>query len=226
MPPHLQVKLLHVLEDRCVQPLGSERTIPIDVRIMAATNKNLEEEVEAKRFRQDLYYRLNVISLTLPPLRERREDIAELGQSYVDYFRVLLKGDVKSISEDALAALIRYRWPGNLRELINAIERAVIMTVSEEIQVEDLPLTIQEFAPLKMKPIPAALVASPDDTWLDQTWSQVRRQILEEAELRYLAGILRMTHGRIGETAQRAGMDPRSVRDKMRRYKLKKEDFK
>lgn len=106
--------------------LGSD--LPIDVRIMAATNRNLEAEVKAGRFREDLYFRLNVISLTLPSLRERREDIEELAQSYLEHFRVRMKCDVKTISPDAVSALMRYVWPGNLREFINAIERAVIMT--------------------------------------------------------------------------------------------------
>jgi transcriptional regulator with GAF, ATPase, and Fis domain len=127
LPPHLQVKLLRVLEERRIQPLGSERPIAVDVRVLAATNRDLEIEVGEKRFRTDLFYRLNVVSLTLPPLRERREDIPELLQSYIDHFRARLPSDVATVHPDALEALTAYDWPGNVRELINVVERAVLM---------------------------------------------------------------------------------------------------
>jgi len=226
MPLHIQVKLLNVLEDRVIQPLGSEKTVSIDVRIMAATSKNLEVEAEANRFRSDLYYRLNVISLTLPSLADRTEDIPELAQSYVDHFRAKMGCHVMGVRPDALRALTRYPWPGNLREFINSIERAVIMTVEDEIRVDDLPLRVQEFAPLEAPLLPVAEIAAADDGWLDESWSHVRRRVLDEAEVRYLTGLLNATGGRIGETARRAGMDPRSIREKMKRYGLQKEDFK
>ena len=225
LPLHLQVKLLRVLEDRTVQPLGSEAPIKVDTRIIAATNKDLPAEIEKKRFRPDLFYRLNVVSLTLPPLRERREDIPELARSYVDHFRIKMGGDVAEISPEAMEALLRHPWPGNLRELINAIERAVIMTSGQQIRVEDLPLEVQEVAPPICQDLEPAKVDDPDPAWLDRAWSEVRRRVLEETELRYLTGILRETQGRIGETAKRAGMDPRSLHEKMRKYGLKKEAF-
>ena len=225
LPLHLQVKLLRVLEDRTVHPLGSETSIKVDTRIIAATNKDLPAEIERKRFRSDLFYRLNVVSLTLPPLRERREDIPELARSYVDHFRIKTGGEATEISSEAMEALLRHPWPGNLRELINAIERAVIMTSAQEIQVEDLPLEVQEVAPPVSKDMEAAKLDDPDPAWLDRAWSEVRRQVLEETELRYITGILRETQGRVGETAKRAGMDPRSLHEKMRKYGLKKEAF-
>ncbi len=225
LPLHLQVKLLRVLEDRTVQPLGSESPIKVDTRIIAATNKDLPAEVEQKRFRSDLFYRLNVVSLTLPPLRERKEDIAELARSYVDHFRTRTGGDARDIAPEAMEALLRHPWPGNLRELINAIERAVIMTSAEEIRVEDLPLEIQEVAPPISKELDAGKLDDPDPTWLHRAWSEVRREVLEQTELRYLTGVLSATQGRVGEAAKRAGMDPRSLHQKMRKYELRKEDF-
>ncbi len=225
LPFHLQVKLLQALEDRRVQPLGSESTIEVDVRLIAASNRDLSLEVAEKRFRSDLYYRLNVVSLLLPPLRERREDVPEVAQSYVEHFRVRIAGDVKGISSEAMQALVAYPWPGNVRELSNAIERAVIMSTAEEILVEDLPLEVQELAPRVLGKLTADAARDADPDWLGKPWAEVRREVLEEAELRYLTGILSETHGQVGEAAKRAGMDPRSLHQKMKRYGLRKEAY-
>jgi DNA-binding NtrC family response regulator len=229
LPLPLQVKLLRVLEDRCVQPVGSERSIRLDVRIMAASNRDLSVEVEEGRFRRDLYYRLNVVSLTLPPLRERREDIPELLQSYVEHFRETLNSHVTGAAPGVLEVLTRYAWPGNVREFINAIERAAILCDGAEIQVTDLPLDIQgavvaeswETARLDA----GQVLPHVDTDWLDRPWSEVRARILEETERRYLAGLLEACAGRINETAERSGLDPRSLYDKMKRHGLRKEDF-
>lgn len=225
LPLHLQTKLLRVIEDRTVRPLGSEKTIAVDVRLLAATNRDLELEVKEQRFREDLYYRLNVITLRLPSLTERRQDIAEIAQSYVEHYRTLTGSDVKGVSSDAQRALLAYHWPGNIREVSNAIERAVIMATGAEIQVVDLPITIQEFAPA-LSPTPAPDdIKRADTDWLNRPWTEVRRQVLEEAELRYLSSLLRETAGRVGETAKRAGMDPRSLHQKLKKYGLRKESF-
>ena len=127
MPLHLQVRLLRVLEDHRVQRVGGERPIKVDVRVMAATNRDLEAETKARRFRPDLYYRLAVVTLTVPSLRERREDIPPLVRHYLDYFRALLGRPVTGVTDAALDALVAYEWPGNVRELINVLERAVLL---------------------------------------------------------------------------------------------------
>jgi transcriptional regulator with GAF, ATPase, and Fis domain len=229
LPLHLQVKLLRVLEERRIQPLGSERPIAVDVRVIAATNRDLEIEVREKRFRADLFYRLNVVSLTLPPLRERSEDVPELVESYLNLYRARLRSDVIGVDSDALAALAGYDWPGNVRELINAIERAVLMTGGPRISLVDLPDSIRRFAPGPQAPDgDGGLVVfgtQGDESWSDRPWREVRRQVLEEAERRYLAEVLALSAGRIGEAARRAGMAPRSLFEKMRRYGLRKEDF-
>jgi len=225
IPPHLQVKLLGVLEDRKVTPVGSERSLPIDIRLIAATNRDLPAEVEEGRFRSDLFYRLNVVNLTLPPLRDRTEDIPEIAQSYVDHFRARMGSDVERMSVPAQRALLRHPWPGNVRELANAVERAVIMAVGAEIELEDLPTDLQELGPERPSSIDAHATAEPDPAWLDRTWTEVRRSVIEEAEMRYLRGLLAASQGRVGETAKRAGMDPRSLHQKMRKYGLRKEDF-
>jgi transcriptional regulator with GAF, ATPase, and Fis domain len=142
--PALQVKLLRVLQEREFERLGGNRPISVDIRLIAATNKDLKEAVKAGTFRQDLYYRLNVVSLMMPALRERREDIAMLA----DYFVVKSSGRCKlkpkAISPEAMACLVNYDWPGNVRELENAIERALVLTTSDVIGPEDLPESILE----------------------------------------------------------------------------------
>ena len=139
LAPALQVKLLRVLQEREFERLGGSRPISIDIRLIAATNKDLAEAVKARNFREDLYYRLNVVSLVLPSLRERREDIPILAEYFVAKFAARCKVKAKKISSEAMAGLMNYTWPGNVRELENAIERALVLGVSDSIQPEDLP---------------------------------------------------------------------------------------
>jgi transcriptional regulator with GAF, ATPase, and Fis domain len=144
LAPSLQVKLLRVLQEREFERLGGSRPIAVDIRLIAATNKDLAEAVKARTFREDLYYRLNVVSLVVPPLRERPEDIAILAEYFVSKFAVKCKVKAKRISPEAVARLINYDWPGNVRELENAIERALVLGASDAIQPEDLPESVLE----------------------------------------------------------------------------------
>ena len=144
MAPSLQAKLLRVLQDQIVERIGARRGIPIDVRVIAATNRDLVQAIREGTFREDLYYRLNVVSLTLPPLRERRDDLALLSAYFVRQHAVRCKRVVKGISLEARALLMAYDWPGNVRELSNAIERAVVLGSTEMILPEDLPETLLE----------------------------------------------------------------------------------
>jgi len=137
--PSPQAMLLRVLQTREFQRLGGTRTLRVDIRIIAATNQNLEEAVQHKNFREDLYYRLNVVSLTMPPLRERREDIPLLADHFIQFFSRKNKRLVKALSPEASNLLLRYGWPGNVRELENAIEYAVVFGATDEILPEDLP---------------------------------------------------------------------------------------
>jgi DNA-binding NtrC family response regulator len=139
LPPELQVKLLRVLQEMQVRPVGSTKAFPVDVRVIAATNRNLEAEMTSGRFRQDLYYRLNVIRINLPPLRERREDIPALVNHFIRRFNKRFRRDVRGITPDALNALAAYDYPGNVRELENLIERAFAMGAREQITLADLP---------------------------------------------------------------------------------------
>jgi len=230
MPKHLQVKLLTVLQTREIQRVGAETSVAIDVRVIAASNRDLAVEVDEGNFRRDLYYRLSVVSLTIPPLRERHEDIPALAEGLLNHFRAEIPSRVTRVSKQATAALCRYDWPGNVRELMNVIERAMLLSDYEEISLGDLPASIsgsqttsdQEF------PTPEAIE---DETlrvpsqWLMQPLRDARQMLLAEFERAYIAGLLEATGGKVGETADRAGIRPRSLFEKMKRLGLRKEDF-
>jgi len=146
LSPELQVKLLRVLQEREVERVGEGRPIKIDVRVIAATNLDLQEEVRKENFREDLYYRLNVVSIYLPPLRNRREDIPKLVDFFLTRYNQINGRKLKYISKDVMSTLLRYNWPGNVRELENAIERAVVLSRDEYFTEDLLPLSLRTFA--------------------------------------------------------------------------------
>jgi len=228
-PPHIQVKLLRVLQDHTIQRLGSEKSLEVDVRLMAATNRDPAEEIAAGRLRSDLYYRLGVVVLRVPPLRERREDIELLARSYLERFRTRLVRDVKGIDAQAVAALMGYAWPGNVRELINVMERAVLLCTGPEITVADLPDEIGRGTQAGAPPATAPAVArAPRWVATDggfRPLHEVRAEALAAVECDYLKDVLRASGGRVGEAARRAGLNPRALYDRMRRYGLRKEAF-
>jgi two-component system response regulator AtoC len=141
LPLHLQVKLLRVLQENEIRPVGSSKTYPIDVRVIAATAKDLSKQVAAGHFREDLFYRLNVMALTLPPLRERAQDIPLLCDFFIEKHNANLGKKISSIATDALDTLIRYEWPGNIRELENTIERAMVLSEEDIIQKPMIPFS-------------------------------------------------------------------------------------
>jgi two-component system response regulator AtoC len=139
LPITLQVKLLRVLQEEEVRPLGESKTRPVDVRVIAATARDLETEVQEGRFREDLFYRLNVVRLRVPPLRERPKDVPLLLDHFIARFRHTLGKPVRSVTDDALERLVKYPWPGNVRELENVIERAMILCDGERVTLRELP---------------------------------------------------------------------------------------
>ena len=152
MPLNLQAKLLRVLQEHEFERLGSTHTRHVDVRVVAATNQNLAGMVAEKQFRADLYYRLNVFPIALPPLRQRRTDIPVLVAHFVQRFATRMSKEISKISQDALEALMHYPWPGNIRELQNYVERAVILTKGDVLQMSELPtLVAEELEPLTLK---------------------------------------------------------------------------
>ena len=226
MPYHLQVKLLRALQEHEIQRVGGECAILVDVRVMAATNRDLAAEVEAGRFRKDLYYRLGVVTLTIPPLRERREDIPALIDSYLDYLCPRIGRPGIGITDEARQALCLYSWPGNVRELINVLERAILLGSGDAVASDDLPQSISRLSPPAGEPGDLAR-AGPAlrRGWIEEPLREVRRRVVGDFERAYLAEMLRATEGRVGEAARRAGIDPRSLYGKMKRCGLCKEDF-
>jgi Nif-specific regulatory protein len=176
MAPLLQVKLLRVLQEREFERVGGTRSISVDIRLIAATNRELEEAVKAGTFRQDLYYRLNVVSLEMPPLRERREDIPMLAEYFVQKYTKKFKVRAKRIAPETLACLVNHEWPGNVRELENAMERALVLSVSEELQPEDLPESFLEKDP------PAGVAAAKYHTAVKDLKKQLILNALDEAK--------------------------------------------
>jgi transcriptional regulator with GAF, ATPase, and Fis domain len=155
-----QVKLLRVLQERCFEPVGSDKTVHVDVRLVAATNRNLEEMIAAGQFRADLFYRLNVVALTLPPLRERQDDLAELVFFFLSRAAKKSKKQIRQIDPDALAALEAHSWPGNIRELENNIERAVVLADSDIVTLADLPPELRQPTGLSQTTVAPARLAS------------------------------------------------------------------
>ena len=225
MELHLQVKLLHVLQDYEIAPVGGEKKIPVDVRVIAATNRNIQDEIEQKRVREDLYYRLAVIALTVPPLRDRKEDIPTLASSFYDALSARTARQGKGIAPEAMEALCAYSWPGNVRELINVVERGILLCRDGQITFNDLPADIAARGkPVDEGALPSSIELVPDE-WVSRPLKEFREDVIERVEKAYLAKLLTLTEGRVGETAERAGIEPRSLFNKMKRYGLSKEDF-
>jgi two-component system response regulator HydG len=208
MSPTMQAKLLRVLQEKEVQRVGSDETIKVDVRIVAATNRNLEADVAKGRFREDLFYRLNVMNLNVPPLKERQEDIPLLAQHFLEKFADKNRKTVKGFVPLAMDMLLNYDWPGNVRELENAIERAVILLTGEYITEKQLPLNItKKYPDLLTSPIAAAPV-------MDGTRS------MEEIEKEAILATLKVSGGNKSETARRLGITRKTLHNKLKNYGL------
>jgi two-component system response regulator HydG len=202
----MQVKLLRVLQERELTRVGGEEVLRIDVRLIAATNKDLLREIESHRFRDDLYYRLNVVNLTVPPLRERREDIPLLAQHFLRHFAEKNRKNMKGLTPQAMDRLLRYDWPGNVRELMNAIERGVVLARSEYVDEEQLPL-ILETEGRGMSPKENA----PGDLSLD------------EVEKTTILNTLESVGGNKSEAARRLGITRKTLHAKLKKYGIPSE---
>ncbi|MBN2331669.1 MAG: sigma-54-dependent Fis family transcriptional regulator [Deltaproteobacteria bacterium] len=224
MPLHMQAKLLRVLQDFEVTPVGGEKPLWVDVRIIAATNRDLEKEVAQGNFRSDLYYRLNVVTLTIPPLRQRKNDIPFMAEAFVRSLLKKVGRGPQEISEEAMKALCSYDWPGNVRELMNVLERAMLLGKGREITTRDLPSIFHGTPQISGK----ILLSDNGDpsAWDGLTLPQVQADILSQVERLYLEMVLKKSSGRIGEAARMAGIHPRSLYNKMKMLGLKKEYFK
>jgi DNA-binding NtrC family response regulator len=212
----MQVKLLRVLERMEVRRVGGAELVKVDVRILAATNARLEDAVAAGTFREDLYYRLNVVQLALPPLRERPEDIPVLADLFRRKFAEKQRREVVGFERGAERVLVEYPWPGNVRELQNVVERAVIMAGGPRIQERDLPERLRRQAARKPS------VPSFD---AEDTLSAVLRRLETAVEREYLRRVLRKYQGHLGRTADHAGLNRRTLYNKMHSHNLRKDEF-
>ncbi|MGH7181751.1 MAG: sigma-54-dependent transcriptional regulator [Nitrospiraceae bacterium] len=205
----LQVKLLRVLQERSFERVGGSRTIDVDVRVVAATNQDLELAVQQKRFREDLYYRLNVIPVTLPPLRERRSDIPQLVNHFLKRMTRGRRAVTTNCSPDAMILLMDYHWPGNIRELENMIERLVVLSRSGTIEVSDLPERLQR-RPVSADPTGAQFIPFSDQG------VNLSREI-EQLENRLIIGALRQANGITSKAAQLLHVNRTTLVEKMKR---------
>ncbi len=215
MSQKTQAKVLRVLQEGEVERLGSARTIKVDVRVIAATNKNLEEEIEKGGFREDLYFRLAVIPIQVPALRERPEDVPVLVRHYMEYFSRQNNVRSKRISSVAVEALTRYRWKGNIRELRNTVERLIIMTGGDTIELADLPDNVRS---------PSAGASQPKPTNdSDSAKAGTLREFKENAERAFLVGKLRENGWNISKTAEVIGTPRSNLYKKLEQYQITQE---
>lgn len=219
MPKELQAKILRALEGYQFMRVGGVESIEVDTRVVTATNKSLREAVRAGTFREDLYYRLNVVTLRLPPLRERKEDIPLLVRHFVQKHHEESKGPAFEVSEEALSVLQRYDWPGNVRELENCVVRAMVLAKSQVIQVDDLPSEIGA----GREGIPQGDLR----TWEDLKGAKkgARERITEEIERTFIEEGLRRNMGNVSRSAQAMGIDRRQLQNMIRKYGINPQDY-
>ena len=203
LPLSLQPRLLRVLQERKVRPVGSDTEVDIDVRVLAATNLDLEKAVTERQFREDLYYRLNVVQLRLPPLRARGNDVLLLAQHVLDQTAIRLSKRVQRLTPKVAERLLAYSWPGNVRELQNCIERAVALTAYDQIGVDDLPEKVRDYRPSQV-----LLISDHPSDLLS----------MEEVERRYILRVLDVVSGNKSLAAQILGFDRRTLYRKLERF--------
>jgi len=205
LTPNLQVKLLRVLQERRIRAVGDTKEIDVEVRVIAATNRNLEEAIKTGALRKDLFYRLNVVSITMPPLRERKEDVPLFINYFFNKFNVLNKRKLENISADAMNALLNYHWPGNVRQLENAIERAFVLGLGDTVEVSDLPDEIRKFGESSIR----------KGTSLN----------LKENEIIMIKEALNKTTGNKAEAAELLGINITTLYRKIKKYDIPAIDY-
>jgi DNA-binding NtrC family response regulator len=209
MSPTLQVKLLRVLQDRTFEPVGSSKTQSVDVRVIAATNQDLEDAIAKRIFREDLYYRLNVIPIVVPPLRERRDDIPLLAQHFLDIANENRGDEGVSLSDEAIELMTGFDWPGNVRELENLVERVVTLCSGRGVVASDLPKSLQASSP----PTPAAPQIPPQGLNF--------RNVVDQFESDLILQALEITHGNKNRAAQLIQMNRTTMLEKMKKKGVK-----
>ncbi len=210
--PEIQVKLLRALQEGEFDRMGGVKTLKVDVRIITTTNRDLEKAMRDGSFRSDLFYRLNVIPIMLPPLRERKDDIPLLVNHFIRKYSEKNNKDIKSVSPSALSNLMQYHWPGNVRELENVIERTVVMTFKDRIEKIEIPVSGNNGNFLKMS----------DD---DASFRSSKKKVIESFEIYYLTEAMKHNKGNISAAAKKAGLDYKNFHSKLKKYNIKKRQF-
>jgi transcriptional regulator with GAF, ATPase, and Fis domain len=211
LPLTLQAKLLRVLQEREIQRVGALHTIPVNIRLLAATNRDLRAAISAREFRSDLFYRLNVISVVLPPLRERKGDVALLASFFLERARKKMRKPNATISPEAFEALDHYSFPGNMRELENVIDRMVVLCEGDRVELSDVPLDIREAC---------GWPSLPRSTSAERA-SVEYRDAKDAFEREYLLQVIEQAHGNISEAARISGLSRRHFYEKLDKLGIK-----
>ncbi|MCX7770406.1 MAG: sigma 54-interacting transcriptional regulator [Proteobacteria bacterium] len=213
MPINLQTKLLRVLQNGEIRAIGSTEVKKVDVRVIAATNRNLEELIKEGKFREDLYYRLNVFTITLPPLRERKDDIPYFLHHLIDSASKKIGKKIKSVEKEVIRYLKAYHWPGNIRELANVVERAVILAQGEELKLKDFPIYIQNTSP-ELESLP-----------VNKNLWDLREEHLQQFERNLIKRFLKQSMGNVKKAAELAGIPRPTFHNLMKKHNIKREDI-
>jgi DNA-binding NtrC family response regulator len=208
MPLEMQPKLLRALQERTIRPVGANTEIPFDARVITATNRDLESEVYEKRFREDLYYRINVVKIALPPLRERGMDVVHLAAHFLENFAAKGNKGSLTLSEGAAEKLLAYNWPGNVRQLENCMERAVALARFNQISVDDLPENVRGYTA---------------DRFVVAVDEMAEVVSMDELERRYIHRVLALVEGNKSRAAQLLGFDRRTMYRKLERYQSRQQ---
>ena len=220
----IQVKLLRVLQEKVIERVGGIRPVTVDFRLITATNKDLAEEVKSGNFRNDLYYRLNVVPVHLPPLRDRREDIPLLVEHFISNYRDKLNRPVSGVSEPALQSLQSYDWPGNIRELENVIERAVLLTDNTELQVQDFQMLGDEESLLDVRTEAQVLSLEEEkqpSSLVGRALKEVVKETTEKVEKEMIREVLEEHNGNVTHAAKALQISRKSLQQKMKEYGLR-----
>jgi len=212
MPMSLQAKILRVLQEKSFERVGGTKSIKVDVHIIAATNTDLKMSIDKGTFREDLYYRLNVFPIYLPPLRERKEDIPLLAHYFLKRYNKTCGKDIKEISPEFIELLLEYHWPGNVRELENIMERAIVLTTGSILKPEALAFYVEKGDRVEL--------------WKDVNYSRAKEKVLDNFEKDYLTHLLKSAHGNISEASRIAQIDRKNLYQKLKERNIDPSEFK
>ncbi|MBI3021692.1 MAG: sigma-54-dependent Fis family transcriptional regulator [Candidatus Omnitrophica bacterium] len=222
MSPSTQAKVLRVLQEGACERLGGQETIRVDVRLLAATNKNLDALIHDGRFREDLYYRLNVVSVTVPPLRERKEDIPLLAEYFLKRYTREFRKERTRLSPEALERLTAYAWPGNVRELENCIKQAVVLGKGEVLMPEHLRLGQNQTVPTRSAPESLAVLGELARQHLERAPGNAYQQLIEQVEAQLILEALKQTQGNLAQAAKLLGITRPTLREKVSKYRIQR----